>query len=285
MKRVFIAAVSCAALLACAHRPASAMVELCPATLNFGHVGTAMPASLYGFDLTALGPRSIVSARLALDTNLGWYVVDVPAVALSQKNRRYHGPSSNYTRHDWVSPVMYARFPRPAAIAHAWVYRIAVKDDAMFGWSEQGSVLCPPPASARQAEAYAAGPEQTGLDPQDQDALTAPPPKAAAVMDAVLSSPLASSACPVPFRDAGVTNQARPDMAAMDPDRPIVSTIAVALAPDGSLQDASLWGPSGISAFDASALDAARRSHYSGAIAYCQPVPSMNFFKMALGGD
>ncbi|MHB8357794.1 MAG: hypothetical protein ACYDDQ_14035, partial [Vulcanimicrobiaceae bacterium] len=104
------------------------MIEFCPAMLNRDPVGAPDPkdplpaAALYGFDLYALGPRSVESATLAFDTTAGWYTVKVPAVAITAKLRHYTSAVVRFVRRGWVSPTMYVRFPAPLKISHAWVF-------------------------------------------------------------------------------------------------------------------------------------------------------------------
>lgn len=302
MKRVFIAAVSCAALLACVHRPASAMVEFCPAELTYEHVkdtaalvrqqssttavGETAPAtsSLYGIELGALGARSVTAATLAFDTDAGWYTADVPSVDLVEKNRHYSGPSVSFVRHDWISPIMYVRFPKAAVIAHAWVYSITVKGDALFGWDALGSVTCPPPpAPSAEQRKRSTGKAAHWIDPRDEDRISDPPSPGSLILRAKDSMPLENASCDEPFRDADVVSQARPDYPFILRETfqgEAASSVQVALQPDGSLRDAWIWGPSGFDAFDNSALHAATATKYSGARSYCQAVPSKYLFRV-----
>jgi outer membrane biosynthesis protein TonB len=66
----------------------------------------------------------------------------------------------------------------------------------------------------------------------------------------------------------------------MGPAGRISTAVEVAINGDGALADAWIWGPSGFSAFDDEALRAAKASTYTGAAAYCEPVPGFYFFRV-----
>ncbi len=304
MKRVILAAVIAAALFAFGQRPAQAMVEFCPATLSYARVGSetalireqsskdatgkASPqtSSVYGLQLGAFGTRTITQAALAFDTSDGWYTIDVPGIALSEKDRHYTAPWVSFTRRDYVSPVFYVHFPHAVTVRHAWVVHAAAKDDDAFGWASQGTVTC---------DAYAAAsPQQTGripflamgspytLDPEDEEHLSAPPSSASLIISATPSAPLKTAACAEPFRVATVKTEAQPHYprTLMGPASQISTAVEVAINADGTLADAWIWGPSGFSAFDDEALRTAKASSYTGSAAYCEPVPGFYFFRV-----
>lgn len=138
--KVFIGAVFLAGALLLFGKPASAMTEFCPAELHYAAVGsssegstTPQPASVYGFDLSALGPR-IATATLAFDTSGGWYTVDVPQTTLVEKDRHYEPFGSRTVLHDWITPIMYVRFPQAVAVNDAWVYAATATGDGTYGW-------------------------------------------------------------------------------------------------------------------------------------------------------
>lgn len=284
MNRVLCIAFICVALFALAHRPASAMVEYCPATLSYEHVNS----STFGLILNALGPRTLTSTTLAFDTSAGWYIANLPATTLVEKDRHYRGPAMNYIRHDWVTPVIYVWFPAKLTILHAWVYETAVQGDPMFGWDEKGQILCaPPPAPSPEQLKHDEKPHHPimyGLDPNDDDRLSDPPSSTSLILHATSSTPLERADCSEPFREAEVSSQARPEipglLAAEGWTGVASSNIAVAVQPDGSLRDEWIWGPSGLALFDGSAMKAAKMSQYTGARAYCQPVPSVYLFRV-----
>lgn len=300
MKRVIVIALICAAFFLALHRPASAMVEFCPADLSYERVtsGTQLVrrqagsnetatyapefSTLYGFELSALGPRSVTQAELAFDTTGGWYTVDVPAVTLVTKERHYSNPLVSFVRRDYVSPVLYVRFPQAVTINHAWVYRAAVQNDAPFGWQTQGTVSCdPPPApSPQQAKSAAREVSFYHLADADVDPLSAPPTPTSLVITAKASQALEQTNCSEPFRQATVKNQVTPQYPDIMTTGKAVTSVEVAINAGGSLADAWVWGPSGFKPFDDAGTRAASASSYIGARSYCRDVPGRYFFRV-----
>jgi TonB family protein len=279
MRRVFIAAVSCAALFACMHRPASAMVEFCPAGFQMEPVPST---TVFGFEMNALGPRTIADAMLAFDTDAGWYTVRVPSVTLSEKDRHYSSPSATFVKRTWISPAMYLRFPVAVKIANSWVYEAQVRDDGAFGWEAKGTVQCYPPSSARSAQTPSRFQNRITLDPNDLDRLSGPPPSGATILDAKPSPPLESTNCEEPFRPATAVHLASPSYPmSMENYRTLgVNAVDVAIDTDGSVADAWIWAPSGYRAFDDAAVEAASHSTYKNARAYCKDVPGIYLFRV-----
>ncbi len=280
MKRLGIASALCFLIVAFWHSPASAISEFCPATLNIRAVGVgasseSTPAQVYGFDLGAVAPRAL-TATLAFDTSGGWYTLAVPQTELTEKDRHYTSPSATFIRRDYVSPIMYVRFPANVVIQRSWVYGAQAFDD---GWAAKGRVTCDPPGSAKPL----ANPRNdTVLDPKDRDRLDAPPAAGDLVLAAQHTSPLESTACAQPFEPAQAVKAVTPDF----PNELrgmwgiAESTIEVALGGDGSVLDAWVWGPSGSQAADQAALHAAEDSKYQGARAYCRPVSGLYLYKV-----
>lgn len=303
--RSFLVALGAAALFLCSHATARAVVEFCPAVLQYARVGSdtslirqqstrdangkisAETSSLFGFELTAFGRRTLTAARLAFDTSGGWYTIDVPAITLSAKERHYSAPWVKFVRRDYVSPVLYVHFPQAVTIAHAWVYQATAQNDGPFGWQAIGSVLCDPTPSASPDQLRKLIPARRlrpyTLDPKDEDHLADIPSSTSLVLNASVSKPLESSNCAEPFRDATVKDQAQPAY----PDTlrnagigEAMTSVQVAIEPDGTLQDVWVWGPSGHQAFDDESMHAARTSTYEGARAYCRAVPGEYFFRV-----
>jgi hypothetical protein len=300
-RQFFIAAFIGAMFLFLAHRPASAMVEFCPAMLNFERVtsgsslvrqqsshdtlGTSklQTSSLYGFTLNAYAARTVTSTTLAFDTSAGWFTVDLPAVTIAPKDRHYNGPLNSFVIHDYVSPVMYVRFPKDVQIAHAWVYSASAANSA--------PVTCDPPPAASPKQiarmkadyARAAGPKFYSLDPKDEDHLSDPPSASSQTFEALSAKPLETGECAEPFRYAEVDGQAPAQFPTMARDMmsgPALSTVTVAIGGNGDLAGSEMFGTSGYEMLDNAAMTAARASTYNGARAYCQAVPSYYFFKV-----
>lgn len=194
MKRVAVAVLCCAAFLAFTHARAQAMIEFCPAQVDIAAVGVkpGAPAALYGFELTALGLRT-VAGTIPFDTDHGWYTADVPPVGLFAKIRAYSSIETEFSRRDFVSPRMYLNFPANVKIREAWLYRASALNDGAFGWQRQGMVQCPPQVAVTG-----------GIHLQDPDELSAPPTASSLILSPIASAPLMSSDCAVPYKDATV---------------------------------------------------------------------------------
>jgi hypothetical protein len=274
--------------------PARAVTEACPARLAAEAVSSTAensrgPATLFGFELSAYGPRTL-SATLEFDTNRGWFSLDVPAVTLTENDRHYSVGFAHDTMRDWVSPVMYARFPSPVQLRHSWIFSAAATGDGPFGWEKLGRVACtPPPPSMESADSvrtisYATTVRTRGarptpsviLDPADEDKMSQTPDPAARVFLAAASRAIGKSDCDKPFVEASPEQMVAPGFPAAMIGSPFpgIVGIRIALNANGSLADAWVWASSGHQAYDDVALSAIRQSTYSGAVAYCAPVPS-----------
>ncbi len=281
------AAVLTLCVIASPHR-AQAMIEFCPAVLHRAPVGTADPkgplpaAALYGFDLSALGARSLDRATLAFDTTAGWFTAKVPAVAFGEKLRHYTSVTVRFVRRDWVSPIMYVRFPVALKISHAWVFDAQVHGDGPFGWEAKGDVTCSPPSTAETRAGRNDIRLDPKLDPKDEDALWLPPGPASIVLDAQSAKALETTSCSDPFRPATAVYAAQPaypdELTAQAPSG--VTLVELAINRDGSRADAWIWAPSGYAAFDEAALNAAKASRFENARSYCTDVPGQYLFKV-----
>ena len=285
MTRVIMGALLTAAFFVLLHRPANAMFEFCPATLKYGQVN----ASLYGFELTALGSRTISSATLAFDTSAGWYTVDVSMLNIVEKDRHYTGPSGSFVRRDYVSPIMYARFPKPLTVSHAWVFSATATSDGDFGWDKQGDVRCDPLGEPRVIGVMRIkdGPSALGhdlyhLDGKDKDALSNQPSEKSIVLVAQHAKiPLEDPSCLNAFDYALVLHTPTPDFPDGLRGYSGTATVQVALDGSGKLIDAWIWGPSGFPAFDAEAMRLARGTTYSAGSAYCKAAPGNYLFRVS----
>lgn len=265
MNRVFIAALCFAALFAFPHARAQAMLEFCPATLHVEAVVAHAshdtgPAAVYGFNLSALAPRS-VSATLAFDTSAGWFTADVPAVTLAEKDRHYTLRGGRFVHPDYVSPVMYLRFPRAVTLNHSWVFR-------------SGDATCPPPAAAGNGQ-NAHGNSGLQMDAADEDRLSSAPAADAKVLPVKATGPLETAACTEPFRYATATAPVVPQYPEMARSMGAYGTsvVNVAINADGSVGDAWLFASAGNTYLDKAAIDAAKATGYEAGRSYCRPVP------------
>lgn len=288
MRRVFSAALCFAALFVFAGSRAPAATEFCPATLVIQAVNHAeddtSPAALYGFELTALGPRR-VDAKIAFDTGDGWYTLSLSGVDLHEKDRHYTGDSSRWIYPDWVSGRRYVVFPHPVKFVKAWIIQAQAFGDGDFGWEKRGQVQCTaPPGDPNKHNRT--GRKAVILDPKDSDALNASPPAGSPITVAVSSPALEMTACKEVFRDASAASVAPFNFSNMQ-QKELWSAegiygqaaIKVAIAADGKLLDAWVYEPSGSKDFDNALLSAARQSTYRNGRAYCQDVPGTYLFR------
>lgn len=270
MKRMIVAVLFCAAFVAFSHGCAQAMIEFCPAALHVQAVGAqsaddATPAAVYGFNLTALAPRS-VSATVAFDTSAGWFTIDVPQTALTEKDRHYTMRGVRFMRRDYVSPVMYVRFPQSVTLNHSWVYH-------------SGDFTCPPPPAPGKGQ-NVHGHSGMQMDAADKDRLSDAPGAASVVLPAKSSPPLETAVCTEPFREATVTSPVVPDYP--DYARTLgqygTSIVQIAINADGSVAGTTVFGSSGYDLLDKAVLRAAQTSTYEPARSYCRPVPGTYLF-------
>lgn len=272
MKRTLLSILIAALMFLGLHRPASAMVEFCPARLNYAKAGPG----LYGFDLSAASARTITESTLTFDTSSGWYNVSVPSIELTEKDRRYSGPSSTFVRRDFVSPVLYVRFPQAITVNHGWVSSASGKN-------------CDP-AARRMRIIQVASVDMTASDyfadglyrvnPRDADPLSASPQAASVVLKAATATPSLTANCAKAFEPALVSQVVRGQFPDASYSGRVVTTVEIALDANGKLANAQIWGPSGIPDFDKASLQSATGSRYTGARAYCKPAPATYLFRV-----
>ncbi len=90
-------------------------------------------------------------------------------------------------------------------------------------------------------------------------------------------------ACKTPYQDATVVNQAQPEYPDSARDLglgEVQVAVTVTIAPDGSLQSATISQSAGNMALDQAALAAARQSTYAPKIVNCQPIVGSYYFKV-----
>jgi hypothetical protein len=218
---------------------------------------------------------------VALDTNAGWFTVDVPTATLREKDRHYKGPSADFVKRDWASDIMYVRFAKPVVVAHSWVAVANSSGDTM-GWADKGNVACAPYAAGNPSIKLPAANPAVAFVTDDEDHVEAQPSGNALILLPVTSAAVEKSDCNDPFENASVTRQVSPDYPEVMRPTGVTATTAikVAINADGSLADAWIWGPSGYGAFDQASLTAARLSIYKAGRAYCQPAPGFYLFKV-----
>lgn len=283
MRRSFFSTllfIACAAVL---HGRASATTEYCPAVLTLAPVGSSASAGIYGFELSALSPRS-VSATLAFDTSAGWFTAHVPLSQLSETSQYYAAPWGAFVRDLANSQVMYVQFPKPVTVAHAFVTRASSEGD-VFGWHDRGPVSCPPPGVPNPLAPQT--PPKVHLVDQNPVSLSVPPTPESLIVTAKPIAPiLSASSCRHPFAPVAIITQAKAaypkSAAALDATG--TAMVAVAVNTDGSVTDTWIESSSLYPELDKSALAAAAASTYKPARAYCRNVQGIIEFPITFNG-
>ncbi|MEO6834720.1 MAG: hypothetical protein ABI231_02275 [Candidatus Tumulicola sp.] len=244
---------------------ASALTELCPASLaDFGATGAppTAPATAFGYDLTALTPRTVDAAMVA-DTDRGWYGWRVSGVVMRAAQLQEGGYQGRGAR----SAPLEVDFPEPAIVHHAWVADASAPGETIFGWGAAGDAACEVPAYTAR--------DRTQATPSPN----APKPAASAVSRAAPVPAPFAFACATPFVPASVARAPKPILPkdAFTPgDNPAIAIVDVALDERGVVFDAWIAQRAGeVPGFDQSALSAARLGQYRGAVSYCQSVKSI----------
>jgi TonB family protein len=145
------------------------------------------------------------------------------------------------------------RFARPVKILNTWV------------------------ENAGGARCYAVLPDESGhlLDTQ-------PPPGARATIGAELREPYGRADCASPFESVRANNIVLPDFPPASATFPGTVQIDVTVMPDGKVADARIVEHTSTPAFDDAAIDAARKSTYTPAVAYCLPTVAQYLYRATL---
>ena len=251
---------------------ANALAEACPARLLMPLAGAGTSAAAFAFAIVASDPRT-VRGHIIARTDHGWYQIEFPDQRLAAASLHYvrHGNTTPAIRVA-ESPILYARFAQPLTIVSAWVQDAMATGDGV--WAARGSVTCDPP---QRDPLDFSEPRIAKLAPVDLAPFLVPPGSSSAIAAAAPTAAYGSTDCLVPFATARATNLVPPQ--APFGSGPATSLIEILLAHNGEVQDAEVMRTSGDRRLDAAALQAARQTTYSPAIAYCRPVYSVYVFK------
>lgn len=188
------------------------------------------------------GEHGEIAGDVAVDTDRGWFRIPIAPMRLSQLPTRR-----------FASSVLYARFLQPVAVRRSW-------------FESDGAACYPPLAMQRE----------------DDPALRGTPPNGAVVIQAQVREPYGRTECAEPFAPVRALNIVEPVFSRKNATFPGNAGIDVTVGADGKVQDASIVRNSGTPSFDDAALDAARKSTYAPAIAYCLPEPGRYFYEATL---
>src|SRR5438105_4708252 len=101
MKRLPLFTAFFAVLFLLSMHRALALYEFCPTGFQLAPIGVDVaPASLFGIQLSAEGPRS-VTAAIAFDTTAGWFLASFPSTTLQEKDRHYDSPGASFVKRTW----------------------------------------------------------------------------------------------------------------------------------------------------------------------------------------
>jgi hypothetical protein len=266
MSKLTIVSAAFVAFLACS-AIARAETDFCPASVDaMRPVGSPSPAgssTRFRYQLGARSQRVVENASMIADTDDGWYAWNVAAIPIGQSRR---------------SDRLHVTFPQAVTVRHAWVTEVTLSTKTDFPWKPDQTYPCEVPTYANrgapdsgeerpQSRRPSASPSRTVA------ALPSPSPGALQSVAYPAAMPFDSVDCAVPFRQARVIAAKAPEYpSGFDVGGGVATQVDVQLDEQGHLLDAWTYKTSGVMAFDASGLRAARLSTYAPAISYCQPV-------------
>jgi len=266
---------ACTIIAAC-RASATAATEFCPAKLTNVYQKSRGDATVYSYYLQALASR-IAEGTIVAQTDAGWFTWVQQPIQLSRTTYTSTSPSVTFSYHVAASPELTVVFPRPVAIWHAWVATARAQGDHLLNWDKRGTVTCEPVdfAPGKYQDETQTHTPQAG----DETPAPAPPPARAIASGA----PFQLVNCAQPFASAAAIHAVEPEfprsVASQGFNAVATSEIAVAIDPEGNLVDAWVWATSGYPALDDAAINAARRSKFSGATSYCRPVSGTYIFR------
>lgn len=276
-RRIFFSAVIAVAFSVLLHGRALAYVEYCGASAAVVPVAAATnaPADTYALLLTAGTPRT-VSGSVTMKTTDGWYSVPFTDVALAKQEMRYRTPTASFTRTEAQSEYLYLRFPSPVSVENAFVANSIVTNEHEMGWSAAPRV-CP---AYDVAERQSSGLKRNDIVWLNPHPSPSPPSPGISVMVPQKIDPPGDRNCTEPAKEASVSKAVSPRWpVGYRITTPFTSLVEVAVGKDGSLDDAWIYVPSGVQAFDDAAVSAARASTYQPGRAFCQSVPGVYLFR------
>ena len=151
------------------------------------------------------------------------------------------------------SHTLFARFPVPVRVANSWLFHA------------NGKQCTPAPMLAQVHEQW-----------------PYTPPSSADTVEATIMPPYGRSDCAEPFSPARALNVVVPDFDRRNATFFGTAVIDVTVGADGKPLDARLAESSKTPAFDDAAREAAMKSTYTAAVAYCLPTIASYVFKATL---
>ncbi|MHB8151607.1 MAG: TonB family protein, partial [Bacillati bacterium] len=268
--------------------PARAGVEFCPARVAAGLHAFAPTksgaASLYSFMLSGEAPRAVDGA-LDVQAKEGWFQIPFPKVVLAPRELAYADAYASWTHRAFLSPVLYARFAHAIHIERVWVGEVRAYPalGGGAGWAAEGRVACQPTTLAVVSNAHNV-PEIAQQSPLRKGPhyrrLTRRPQTGDTVVAGQSTAALEKTHCRISFRPAKALKAVVPrfPMGYRNMSAPLLVLVRVSIDHTGKLLGTSVWGSSGVAAFDDAAVDAARASRYQPGTAFCRPVAGSYLF-------
>jgi hypothetical protein len=262
---------------------ATANSEICPAEITESY---AFPADtqggLYSFVLDSASEQT-ARGTIVVSTNAGYFTFAFPDTKFDLDRGRFTTASTTFTRDRYLTVPLYVRFPAGVTdISKWWVTKAQTRGEKVFGWDAIGSVSC---SLAPLLKPAYAGAEKTAtrVNPIPYD-LTVRPTAQATVTSATATAAPGSTSCATPFSDGDTKDAIAPDFPPSEEGAlmgsPMVTTVVkVFIDMTGAVVDTMVYQPSGYADIDQAALAAALKSTYSGAISFCEPVPSSYLFR------
>ena len=267
---VYICATFVFGLLGCGR--AYAVVEYCPVTVNATAIDESTTSRTFALRFSGQSART-VSGAVDFKADGQWYEANFNSVDISPHDVSYSSPTADWVRHEFFSKYYYVRFPSAVTLNRFFVARATGTNDRVFSWGDKEYVCSPISFEmfGPQKSPYAVkSPPTPPTQPTDNDVL----------LDARQITAPGDESCAKPFAPA-VLDHVTP---AEFPERagglsaPTTTLVEVAISQSGSIDDAWTFAPSGLAALDKAAIDAARRSTYSPAVAFCKPAPGFLLF-------
>ncbi len=255
------------------------MVEYCGATVGVTPVDAPKldaASSTFAMIFSANNARTVSGHVVLHSTDGAWYDVAFPAIDLEQRTRRYQSTAVQFSPTDFLSRPVFVTFSRPMTFSTAFVNAATVTNEHVLGWdaNEHACAGYDPDPEFAKPEGHR---DITLIDPVPRPTM---PPAGAPLLHPSITSAPGSTNCAVPFIEAKASK-------AVPPDWPLgyqievtyTTLIEVAISEKGTLDDAWLYAPSGIKAFDDAALRSARLSAYEARRSFCQNVPGLYMFR------
>ncbi len=227
---------------------------------------------LAGFALANAARASASAAPATCPAQAGGFIASNPqrtlygfrVTPLSARGKLSRGQIAVDTSRGWFrmlfpgAGTFYAHFYEPVIIRNAWVENI-------------GAQTCYPTFLSTQSVS-ASERAQLGRGPGPRDV----------VVQATIREPYGRSDCSLAFQPPRALTVVEPAFAPKQATFAGVAQIDVMVLADGKVGDAKVVQTSGTADFDDAAVDAARKSTYAPALAYCLPAAAHYIYKASL---